>query len=77
MNKKIAGIVFGLAAIGLASAAHAADDYAQKSHRKVVRDAPIKDCTRINGRFGYYGNPWCTPAEQARWDEWSARRSVR
>jgi hypothetical protein len=45
---------------------------------KAARDAPIKDCTRINGRYGYYGNPWCTPAEQARWDRWSsARRWVR
>ena len=41
---------------------------------KAARDAPIKDCTRINGRYGYYGNPWCTPAEQARWDQWSAQR---
>jgi hypothetical protein len=23
--------------------------------------APIqkRDCTPINGRYGYYGNPWC------------------
>jgi hypothetical protein len=20
---------------------------------------PDRDCTPINGRFGYYGNPWC------------------
>jgi hypothetical protein len=45
---------------------------------KVARDAPVKDCTRINGRYGYYGNPWCSPREQARWDRWSAgRRWVR
>ena len=45
---------------------------------KATRDAPVKDCTRINGRYGYYGNPWCTPAEQARWDRWSAgKRWVR
>ncbi len=41
---------------------------------KASRDAPIKDCTRLNGRFGYYGNPWCTPAEQARWDRWSSQK---
>lgn len=35
---------------------------------------PIKDCTRLNARMGYYGNPWCTPAEQARWDRYEARR---
>ena len=37
--------------------------------------APLRDCTRINGRWGYYGNPWCTAAEQARWDRWSDRQS--
>jgi hypothetical protein len=36
--------------------------------------APVKDCTRINGRWGYYGNPWCSPAEQYRWDRAEARR---
>lgn len=28
--------------------------------RKPVRAVAVKrDCTPINGRFGYYGNPWC------------------
>ena len=35
---------------------------------------PVKDCTRINGRWGYYGNPWCSPAEQQAWDRAEARR---
>ena len=39
--------------------------------------APIKDCTRINGTWGYYGNPWCTRAEQALWDRAEARRMGR
>ena len=34
---------------------------------------PLKDCTRLNGRYGYYGNPWCTPAEQDRWDRATSR----
>lgn len=38
---------------------------------------PVKDCTRINGRWGYYGNPWCSPAEQLRWDRAEARRFAR
>jgi len=42
---------------------------------KATREQPVKDCTRFNGRWGYYGNPWCTPAEQDRWDRWDARRS--
>jgi len=37
--------------------------------------APLKDCTRLNGRFGYYGNPWCSPAEQRAWDRAQGRRS--
>ncbi len=44
--------------------------------RQGVSAAPVKDCTRFNGRYGYYGNPWCTPAEQARWDRWDARRTL-
>jgi hypothetical protein len=39
-----------------------------------LAEAPLKDCTRLNGRWGYYGNPWCTPAEQLRWDRWDAQR---
>jgi hypothetical protein len=44
--------------------------------RKGVRSAPppLKDCTRVNGRWGYYGNLWCTPAEQQAWDRAEARR---
>ncbi len=38
---------------------------------------PVKDCTRINGRWGYYGNPWCSKAEQLRWDRWDATRAAR
>ncbi len=34
----------------------------------------VKDCTPLNGRFGYYGNPWCSKAEQDAWDRASARR---
>jgi hypothetical protein len=38
---------------------------------------PLKDCTRLNGRYGYYGNPWCTPAEQLAWDRAEAKRITR
>ncbi len=41
---------------------------------RAYAQVPLKDCTRLNGRWGYYGNPWCTPAEQLRWDRWDARR---
>jgi hypothetical protein len=39
--------------------------------------SPPKDCTRLNGRWGYYGNPWCTRKEQLRWDRWDAARAAR
>lgn len=46
--------------------------------RKYVRSTPaVKDCTRINGRWGYYGNPWCSPAEQRAFDRAEARRTTR
>jgi hypothetical protein len=35
---------------------------------------PPKDCTRLNGRYGYYGNPWCSRHEQLLWDRWEAER---
>ncbi len=37
----------------------------------------IRDCTRVNGRYGYYGNPWCSAAEQAAFDRREARRLAR
>jgi hypothetical protein len=45
--------------------------------RQAYADAPVKDCTRLNGRWGYYDNPWCSPAEQLRWDRWDVRRTGR
>lgn len=31
------------------------------SHRQKYRQLPhaTRDCTPINGFYGYYGNPWC------------------
>ena len=45
--------------------------------RHAATAASIKDCTRFNGKHGYYGNPWCTTAEQLQWDRWDSRRSRR
>lgn len=42
--------------------------------RQSASAPPVKECIRFNGRHGYYGNPWCTPAEQDRWDRWEAAR---
>jgi hypothetical protein len=73
MLRRIGCVLVGLAALSAAASAEG-DRYA-KSERADWRVAPVKDCTRFNGRSGYYGNPWCTPQEQARWDRWSAERA--
>jgi hypothetical protein len=64
-----------LTCIALAVAAAFATP-SEAGSRKGVRSAPppLKDCTRLNGRWGYYGNPWCTPAEQQAFDRAEARR---
>ena len=63
-----------LAAVLAASLAGAIAESRGKYQSKVV-EPPLKDCTRLNGKGGYYGNPWCSPAEQLRWDRWDAHRS--
>ena len=35
---------------------------AEAAARRVKANAPVaapRDCTPVNGRYGYYGNPWC------------------
>jgi hypothetical protein len=71
------GSVLLSAAVLFAAGAASADGYrAYRAQHGYVREA-VKDCTKINGRWGYYGNPWCTPSEQARFDRWEASRLVR
>ncbi len=62
------------AAIAVPTFAAAQDQTAPPAVGSVEREAPIKDCTRYNGLYGFYGNAWCTPEEQARWDKWEAER---
>jgi hypothetical protein len=63
-----------LMAIGAASAVPSA---AKDGRQARIPAPPTKDCTRLNGRYGYYDNPWCTPAEQRAWDRAEARRFSR
>jgi hypothetical protein len=66
-----------LACIALVLAITAASPLAAEAGgRKSARPLPppLKDCTPLNGRWGYYGNPWCTKAEQAAWDRATSRR---
>ena len=75
MARRVLGILaLAAAAAALAAPASAEGNRATKAAPADYRGAPVKDCTRYNGRWGYYGNPWCTAAEQARWDRWSAGR---
>ena len=69
-----AAALTGLAFVTM-TAASAGGYRVHKAEREYARRAPLKDCTRINGRYGYYGNPWCTPAEQRRWDNYSYNAS--
>lgn len=49
---------------------------AKKRNAPTWQPAPVvKDCAPFNGRFGYYGNPWCTKAEQDAWDRATSRRT--
>lgn len=48
-------------------------DAAKRKSARTWQPAPVKDCTRLNGRWGYYGNPWCTKAEQDAWDRATSR----
>ena len=58
----------------LAGAVEAESAHRQKPTRQAGFDRPPKDCTRYNSTNWTYGNDWCTPAEQARWDRWDAAR---
>lgn len=76
MTRWISGA--GLAAVAtIAFSAFAAADNTQPPASSPPAEAaqePPKDCTRYNGFFGFYGNVWCSPEEQARWDRWEADR---
>ena len=78
MTKLLSGVLVGLALVAVTGAAEAGNyNYDQKVARKALRDVPVKDCTKYNGRWGYYGNPYCTPEEQERFDRWEARNLYR
>jgi len=72
-----ASIVFSLELVLWATGAWAKDGGAKGAGQPSLRHMPAKDCTRVNGRYGYYGNPWCNRLEQLRWDRWEARRRAK
>ncbi len=67
-----------LLGLGLALPLFGTLDAANAERRKPLRQTqaaqPLKNCHRYNSWYGFYGNIWCTPAEQQRWDRWDAAR---
>ncbi len=56
-----ATLILVAAALGAtASLAHAAGKRTKPAYAPAGHSKPAaRDCTPINGRYGYYGNPWC------------------
>jgi hypothetical protein len=69
---RVAGFAFAATAAMAATAV--AENETPSAPQEQATTQPPKDCTRFNGRQGYYGNPWCTPEEQVRWDRYEAKR---
>jgi hypothetical protein len=74
---RLALIVFATALVLWGTGGWAKGGRVYRAGQLGLRHGPLKDCTRINGRYGYYGNPWCNRVEQLRWDRWEARRRAR
>jgi hypothetical protein len=74
MVGRVLGSLVIVAAVAAIAGPASAGGYRASKERAYVREAPVRDCTRINGRYGYYGNPWCSAREQERFDRWSASR---
>ncbi len=52
--------ILSAAALAVASLSFAAGADAGSHKRKAQKRVYVeRDCTPINGRYGYYGNPWC------------------
>ncbi len=64
--------IAAFATLGLLAAAP--PPVAAASGKPRAEPQPAKECTRLDGRVGYYANPWCTPQEQRRWDIYESRR---
>jgi hypothetical protein len=49
--------------------------FAGKVRKPACAAVVARDCTPINGRFGYYGNPWCDTGSYRQEDiEFRARK---
>lgn len=61
MRGLLVALIAASAALAVASPAGAASKPRAKAKHSWQKPAPRaeRDCTPINGRYGYYGNPWC------------------
>ncbi|SFV36689.1 hypothetical protein [Hyphomicrobium facile] len=59
MKAYLIGIFLALAAVAPASQALAKHTRAKPKPQPWYAKPVERDCTPINGRYGYYGNPWC------------------
>jgi hypothetical protein len=69
--------VTGFAAMSVLSAIMPA--HADERRRAVAPPPPPRtdrDCTPINGRSGYYGNPWCDTGSYRLEDIWFRERQA-
>lgn len=61
MRGLLIALVAAVAALGMSSPAAATHKPRPKAKHTWQKPAPRadRDCVPINGRYGYYGNPWC------------------
>lgn len=52
-------LIAALTTAALAVALSATAEAAQRRVKSTAQATAKRDCTPINGRYGYYGNPWC------------------
>lgn len=55
----IAAVAVAAFSVAFAATAEAAQRRAKVTVKSKAPHQLKRDCTPINGRYGYYGNPWC------------------
>ena len=69
----IAAVAAAALSVTLAATAEAAQRRAKASSYAIAK----RDCTPFNGRYGYYGNPWCDTGSYRMEDIEFRERTVR
>ena len=75
MMRSVLLVILAIAAVAAVCPAIA---FAGEKHAKPIAPATVaRDCTPINGRYGYYGNPWCDTGSYRQEDVEFRARQVR